>query len=430
MYERIDLSDKLIHFVRAVNRESDDYLLSEMHSHDFAFGEIVETDEISPFFVLRRILRKLQVLSTWSFRGGNKTINGDFPAVCFTEMPISAFVRSSIVRLSKGQNISNYAFVFDKKQMFNLGARPVIYGRTRNEEFPPSELYRFVSFDLSRQPYPIDWTHEREWRWANFAYIHKAIPPFDYGFEEGEIDEDLIKLMHQRDESRIESHGLNLDKVILSGVGIILKSKDQARQILRDILWLIDLGKIHRKLFTYILYFEDLKMNVGQQLEDRNINQLIKKGTIEVDPYYHVNLGERGKLIKQILQLDSELIESFSPSAFQGWTNGISFPCFNDNFNKAARLLVGTPFVQITKWGRYLIKLKCLNQTQSYEVNEDFVKDIVNPKLSEILGVSLTFYSVGSLTRKNISEIEIDDVPFTTEPNDDEWNWAYREEDF
>lgn len=430
MYQRIDLSEKLIHFVRAVNRESDDFILSEMHSYEFGFGEIVETDELSPFFILRRILRKLQILSTWSYRSGRKTIHGEYPAVCFTDMPISAFVRSSIVRLSKGQKISNYAFVFDKKQMFELGARPVIYGRTKNEEFPSSEMYRFVSYDLSRIPYPIDWTHEREWRWANFDFVEKNIPAFDYSDEDFKISEEILDLMKQRDEERIDFHGLNLDKVRLSNVGVILKNQTQARKILRDVLWLIDLKKIHRRLITYILYFDDLQNNVGQLLEDQKINELISNGTLQVDPYYHINLGERASLIKKLEQLNSELKNTISPSAFQGWANGISFPCFNDNFNKPVRLLVGTPFVQITKLGRYLLKLDCLNQSQSYEINEDFVKDIVNPKLKEILGIDMTYYSVGSLTRKEISMIDINDVPFTTEPNDDEWNYGWQENDF
>lgn len=428
MYQRLDLSDKLIHFVRAANRSEDDYFLSEMHSYEFAFGEMVEDDVISPFFILRRILRKLQILSTWSFRNGSSTIRGEYPVTCFTDMPISAFVASSIERLKKKQKISNYALVFDKKQMFEIGARPVIYGTTKGEELPESEKYRFVSYEPTRIPYPIDWTHEREWRWANFDFVSKGIPPFDDG--DFDLSEETIELMRLRDEERIEFHGLNLDKQPLSNIGFILKTQKQAKLILRDILWLIDLGKIKSNLFTYILFFPDLEANVDEIQDAGFIQQLIDKGRIEIEPYLTVNLQNRTKIIHRLDKLSQEFTNSLDPKAFKRGITGISYPCFNDNLSSAARLLVGTKYVTMTKLGRYLINLPCLNQTQSLELNEEFVIQTLNPKLSEILDTPLTYYSVGNDNQELISIIKLDDVPFYTEPNDDEWNYAHNEEDF
>jgi hypothetical protein len=428
MFQRTDLSNKLIHFVRAANRGESDYWLSEMHSYEFAFGELVEDDLISPFFILRRILRKLQILSTWSYRNGNSTIRGNFPVTCFTDMPISAFVATSIERLSKNQKISNYALVFDKKQMFEIGARPVIYGTTRGEELPETEKYRFVSYDPTRIPYPIDWTHEREWRWANFDFVSKGIPPFDDG--DFEIDEETAELMRLRDEERIEFHGLNLDKHPLSHIGFILKTKEQARLMLRDILWLIDLGKIKPNLFTYILFFPDLEANADNIHDNKFINALIANGRIEIQPYLNIDQKRRQEIVSKVEVLSDELANSLDPKAFNGGITGKSFPCFNDNLSDAARLLVGTEYVIITKLGRYLLNLPCLNQTQSIEINEEFVLNEVNPKLNEILGTPLTYYSMGSMSKMPINKICIDDIPFYTEPNDDEWNEAHNEEDF
>ncbi|WP_345951293.1 hypothetical protein ABDD95_07635 [Mucilaginibacter sp. PAMB04274] len=430
MFIRTDLSDKLIHFVRAVNRESNDYMLSEMHSYEFAFGELVEEDKISPFFILRRIIRKLQVLSTWSYRNGSSTIRGNYPVTCFTDMPISAFVATSIDRLSKGQKISNYALVFDKKQMFAIGARPVIYGATKNEALPETEKYRFVAYDPTSLPYAIDWTHEREWRWANFDYISKMIPQQDFSDEDHPLEEYTLELMRLRDEERIEFHGLNLDKQPLSNIGFILKTKEQARLILRDILWLIDQGKISANLFTYILFFSDLQANPDSIQDPKFINDLISNGRIEIAPYLIIDKHKQREVIAKLAELSSSLMERFNPDEFPGGITGISFPCFNDNLSQAARLLVGTAYVKITKLGRYLLNLPCLNQTQSLELNEQFVIDIVNPQLSNILETPLTYYSVGSLSRAPISQIGLNDIPFYTEPNDDEWNEAHREEDF
>lgn len=428
MYHGTDLSDKLIHFVRSANRADSDYWLSEMHSHEFAFGELVEDDLISPFFILRRILRKLQVLSTWSFRNGNSTIWGGYPVTCFTDMPISAFVAASIERLARGQKISNYAMVFDKKQMFSIGARPVIYGTTRGEELPEFEKYRFVSYDLTRIPYPIDWTHEREWRWPNFGYVSKAIPPYDD--PDLNLSEESLELMRLRDEERIDFHGLNLDKYPLNNIGFILKTETQAKLILRDILWLIDLGKIKADLFTYILFFPALEANVDAIHNPEVINDLITNGRIEIQPYLVVDEQKRNLIISKLLALDQELNNTFDPQAFDGGITGKSYPCFNDNLSAAARLLVGTEYVVITKLGRYLLNLSCLNQTQSMEINEEFVIKTLNSRLSEILETSLTYYSVGSSTMNPINSIDLNDTPFYTEPNDDEWNEAHNEEDF
>ena len=86
-YERYDLSDTLIHVVRKAQLESDQGYDDEMFAKEFEDAEFVEDTTLSPFFLLRRIVRKRQILATWSVRGGKRTIYGRFPAVCFTEMP-------------------------------------------------------------------------------------------------------------------------------------------------------------------------------------------------------------------------------------------------------------------------------------------------------------------------------------------------------
>ncbi len=118
---RIDLSDNLIHFVSSLDTSNPDYNLSEMHPKEYAMnGDIVEQNSISPFFILRRIIRNRQILSTWSYRKENRTIYGKYPAVCFTEMPISEFVKTSIDRQLKGQKISNYGLILIKKNFLKL----------------------------------------------------------------------------------------------------------------------------------------------------------------------------------------------------------------------------------------------------------------------------------------------------------------------
>lgn len=43
-------------------------------------------------------------------------------------MPIAAYLETGVRRLERNENIGLYAIVLPKEQMFNYGARPVIYG--------------------------------------------------------------------------------------------------------------------------------------------------------------------------------------------------------------------------------------------------------------------------------------------------------------
>src|SRR5690554_1966515 len=442
---RIDLSDNLIHFVSPLDKSTMDYNLSEMHPKVFELnGDIVEEDELSPFFILRRIIRNLQIISTWSYRKGQRTIYGSFPAVCLTEMPISEFVKTSIERENKGQKISNYGLVFNKKELFNIGARPVIYGtscdvsviddgkikRLNPPIFNDKELYRYVAFKLDRLPYPIDWTHEREWRWPNYEYTFHPIDDALWGDEE--CSDELNELFRLREMERINFHGLNIDKKPLTNIGIILKTEEQARLVVRDILWLVDSGKIEKNTFSYILYFNKLRKNIDKLIDKKFIENEINQGLINIDNYFVTETALKSRIENEIEQLCIKY-KNFNEFEVQhrGSLSGLSFPCLVNNYDNSSRLLVELNLIKITRLGRYLIDLPILNPSNCMENNEKFVKEIINPELENILGVKLTYYSVGNLmAKKENRDIQIDDLPFYTEPNDDEWNYSNLDEDY
>jgi hypothetical protein len=442
---RIDLSDNLIHFVSPADKSTEDYNLSEMHPKEYAMnGDIVEEDALSPFFILRRIIRNCQLLSTWSYRKGQRTIYGKYPAICFTEMPISEFVKTSIDRQSKGQKISNYGLIFNKKELFKIGARPVIYGTSTtssvkdrgNEKilspdiFDDKELYRYVALKLDRLPYPIDWTHEREWRLPNYNYHFQPIDLVLWGDEE--MSEEIKELYRLREEERINFHGLNIDEVSLSNIGIILRTKEQAKLVIRDILWLVDSKKIKKDTFGYVLFFDNLQANIDKLIDKDFLQNEIRQGLINLNKFFVVDKTLKEKIKKEIQSL-CERYRSYNDFLVQhqGWLSGLSFPCLNNNQDSIARVLVELNLIKITKLGRYLIDLPILHPTSCMENNEKFVREIINPELQKILGVKLTYYSVGHLmARRHEREVEIDDVPFYTEPNDDEWNFSNREEDY
>lgn len=172
---RFDLSDRLIHFFRDVDVEGDS--APDMPEH-FAFNSFVEGTTYPAFFLLRSAIRSQRLWATWSMRNGERTIYGRRPAICFTEMPLAAFLETSVARSLKKQAISSYALSFRKTALFDAGANPVIYGLTDRfatlpsgkgggrRVFPsrilaPAEQYRYVTYAPTARK-PIDWSHERE----------------------------------------------------------------------------------------------------------------------------------------------------------------------------------------------------------------------------------------------------------------------------
>lgn len=150
--ERYDLSDYLIHFTRQGDKGS--------------------------FETLKDIVTSGKINCGWSVRGANskRTIFGAKPAICFTEMPLFSFYRYVLNR-SDRTKVDFYGIALHKSTMFRLGARNVIYGTTTENEqenedgevwtnpnLGPNEQYRYM---LTKIGDLNDWTHEREWRWAN-----------------------------------------------------------------------------------------------------------------------------------------------------------------------------------------------------------------------------------------------------------------------
>jgi hypothetical protein len=205
---RTDISQWVIHFIHRRNPETDpsffyaDPNTFEPVSHPDGFTYTGEPLFLSPqydedwylepdasaFGVLRKILHDGFLKAGWSYRrtksGLLPTIYGPKAAVCFTEMPLHGLIDYSISRNAE-YAVQSYGLAFLRNELFEAGARPVIYGtssphreadkidlfggiglRTLHSSLGIGlrEQYRYVATNLSRK---MDWTHEREWRWAD-----------------------------------------------------------------------------------------------------------------------------------------------------------------------------------------------------------------------------------------------------------------------
>jgi hypothetical protein len=101
-----------------------------------------------------------KIVSEKAIIGSTENIRGKFNCICFSETPISAI--GQIISLKDKQfHYGSYGFMFSKKYLFDIGARPVIYQPDSDYELLPEKLqYRHVRFDIEN----TDWTWEREWR--------------------------------------------------------------------------------------------------------------------------------------------------------------------------------------------------------------------------------------------------------------------------
>ena len=211
---RIDISDWVIHFVHDRNIVNEDISYDEdgeinhwdPNPNGYKFsGEPLYLEnplkeeenaieyETEAYWVLLKILKDGYIKSSWSYRNNKATIYGHKQAVCFTEMPLYGLIEYAKERNTK--SVGTYGIAILKKDLFKAGGRSVIYGLSGTvSEAKPDDLYyngltrnlssqsglglkeqyRYVATNLNRIPYPIDWMHEREWRWADIKEVHEV----------------------------------------------------------------------------------------------------------------------------------------------------------------------------------------------------------------------------------------------------------------
>ena len=201
---REDLSEWALHFVHDYNPEADpdDSMIDFDHYDGFPYHEDKKisdrfdswriSDEYYPIDpdpdalqVLLKIITDGHIRASWAFRNGRPTIYGPRAAVCFTEMPLYALVEYAKQR--RKDSVRTYAVGVLKRELFATGGRPAIYGLSgKHMERRPNgtdyrgwprylapscglaetEQFRYVAMSMDSQR-PIDWSHEREWRWVD-----------------------------------------------------------------------------------------------------------------------------------------------------------------------------------------------------------------------------------------------------------------------
>ncbi len=251
-------------------------ILSDRHDmDDYLIHFIHNNDDLTSFEVLKSILDDGYIRAGWAKRGAKRTVMGRTPAVCFTEMPLSAFF-DYVDKREDFEKINSYAVCIWKPNMFNLGARNVIYGTTNYAEekehpdghwyidnLPEDEMYRYMLTEIKIKN---DWTHEREWRWADIKELTDGRNILPIWYNESEDPKDFeygtnsrfgyerIIVIVKKDEELEEVLGILRSK--MTNKKFIQERMRATRVISRESIEALQLEKPFRfrDLFDYKLF--------------------------------------------------------------------------------------------------------------------------------------------------------------------------------
>jgi hypothetical protein len=401
---RYDLSKRLIHFFRVVNLNGK----SSVHfPENWGLDHIVETEVLPPFFLLRSAIRNGLIFATWAQRKGKRTIYGKKPAVCFTEMPLAAFLQTSQYRSQLGQAISSYGISFVKTDLFRIGARPVIYGLTPakiktkassngqrvflSKFLPLAEQFRYVSYNPVGY-LKIDWTHEREWRWPYLESIKN--------FEKELKDYGIV--------SEIEKFpSLDLYKGNLFDIGVIVKTQEEAKLILFDILALYDRNGVNN--YKFIFYTEQIE-SIGSILSPEQEKMEIAKSTLKLSPYIKSRPIKDRKLVDKFHLIVTETVNEFR--TIELGEAGGCWLWFFDGTSPLVRALVRAKKLVINKHNKYLYRLKEFSENRSLMQREKMTQRLAE-KLKKEFNLEIGYYSV-------LDSVDENDIPYYNSQNYDD----------
>jgi len=111
---------------------------------------------LTPFEALINILQTRRIIAS------QEHIHDSKGAACFYEVPPHNWPEL-IKNDPNGRR--GYGLIVSKSAFWYKGGRPCIYTDNLSEDYwPKEERYLLVYTNLNKDPNPIDWTHEREWR--------------------------------------------------------------------------------------------------------------------------------------------------------------------------------------------------------------------------------------------------------------------------
>lgn len=402
---RYDLSDRLIHFFRGVRLDDES---APLFPENLGYASIHEDAKLTPQFLLRHAIRMGRLYATWSIRNGRRTVYGNRPAICFTEMPIPAFIEAGRLRQAQGQAMSPYGIVFPKATGFAVGARPVIYGLSGSAYstggqgtprlldrtvLPLDEQYRYVAYDATKGK--LDWSHEREWRWPL-----KGKP---YDDSDGSPPSESTDLP-----------GLDLDNPALEGLGVIVSAQREADEIAYDILTKVDRGDVSQSHYEFVLAHATIT-NWDDLRERGLLDEAIQDNLVDLSAFF-TQTKKQAEAQHENFRKAAEAAFTNAPSAVTGEPGGC-WLWLLDNHHLMTRALVKLGVAKVSKAGKYLVDMSPYADGHNLRQREEITKKLAADLSS--LGLRADYFAV-------LNSNDPDEVPFYNGDQIDDrlfYNW-------
>jgi len=402
MSDRLDLSNWIIHFIHDRNPENymyseikynkeweiEDYIYDSYNNilpknfdynwelieyfQDYQEDLVLIEDDISAFYILKKILIDWYIQTFWSIRNGKSTIYWPKSVVCFTEMPLYSLLEYVTKRADKS-SVNHYGIAFLKNELFWFWARPIIYWvSTDHKEANENDIffgkwlrtlssnlwiglkeqYRYVYTNLNWGK-KIDWIHERERRWADIEEKY-SVPWIPFLLEES--------------------------KKYLAKIIILVSNKEEENEILELLRTLYD-SKNNDYWYTYNI---DLIKNTFVISIETILNNWIdiskiKLETIDFKSFNNLKdievSNELITKVKNICEEASRIWYKTSESKEKEIKDNAYFiPCWysyivTDNWN--SDIIQALLKAWLASWSGlfYTLNIKSIYASQSYEVN-------------------------------------------------------------
>ncbi|WP_235183382.1 DUF4427 domain-containing protein, partial [Ralstonia solanacearum] len=278
----------------------------------------------------------------------------------------------------------------------SLGGGPRIFPR---EVLPEPEQYRYVTYNPSG-PYKVDWMHEREWRWPYSG----SLASVEHELEEYGLISDAADIP-----------GFDFADPRLKGIGIIVKSAEDARKLKHDVLALIDRGVVHRNHFDHILV-QDLLPDTSSLIGPDDVQAAINGALIDFSSYFNLPGADVKQIVSdfsgRVQRLEGRAPEMTSPPLERGgcWL------WLHDNTHPYVRALVQAGRVTVNKEGRYVASLDELDSGRDLRERQQLTLE-----LARELQVEFCIHSGYFLV---LNSFDSDGIPFYIDslPEDDLYN--------
>jgi hypothetical protein len=293
-------------------------------------------------------------------------------------MPIAAFIEAGNAGASKGQAMSPIALVLPKHDVHAAGARPVIYGLSAAYEIPKGddgeerllpeaalplvEQYRHVTLCAYGS---VDWTHEREWRWAYRGVLPPSdgTPPID--------GRDLP--------------GLDLK---FTGMGVVVRTRGQAWKVLHDVLVRRDRGASGR--YAFILVAEDVPSLTALR-DPAEVQNALGAAAIDLEPFFEMPRSRRAALVAAFRQCVADVSRSGLPS--MGREEGGCWLWIADPADEMTRALVLSGLATVNEDDRYLVRVDAFEPWRPLYQREELTRRLA-AFMKARHGLDATYHSV------------------------------------